>query len=171
MRILNVSSDVALNPKLQAIDPGLNLPDAVVSPYDFGQIQRELHALDQFLTASKASSKLPFVSPALQSVMKATSVNPLSADDRMRLANQLLFVRRTAPVVQISFASEPSKQALRPIVRWFRQNGHSNTLLSVGVQPKLAGGCVVRTASKEFDFSLQQMFTNHKAQLAEVLKK
>lgn len=164
-----MKSDLTGNPIQQAVDPGLKLPDEIVSGFDFGQIQRELYALDQFLTASKASSKLPFVSPALNLIMKSTSVNPLSADDRHRLTNQLHFVRRTAPVVHISFASEPSKQALRPIIRWFRQHGHPNTLLSIGVQSSLAGGCVVRTSTKEFDFSLQQLLKGHRDNLVQLL--
>lgn len=153
----------------QAVDPGILLPDNIASPLDFGQIQRELFALDQFLSASKGASRLPFTSPALNSIIKDADINPLMAADRQRLVNQLQFVRRTAPIVQISFASDPSKQALRALVRWFRQNGHPNTLISVGVQPNIAGGCVVRTATREFDFSLQKLFQSNKHALARAL--
>jgi hypothetical protein len=165
-----VKSDAA---KLQqrAADPGIILPDSVVTPLEFGQILRELFALDQFLSASKGASKLPFTSPALNNIIKEADINPLMAADRQRLTNQLQFVRRTAPVVQISFASEPSKPALRVLVRWFRENGHPNTLMAVGVQPNIAGGCVVRTATREFDFSLQKLFQQNRKALAQSLSK
>ncbi len=155
-----------VSPQQKAVDPGLELPDSIASPLEFGQIMRELFALDQFLGASRGSSKLPFTSPALNKIIKQADINPLSTADRQRLTNQLQFVRRTAPIVQISFASEPSKQALRALVNWFRENGHPNTLISVGIQPNIAGGCVVRTSSKEFDFSLQNLFKDAKPRLA-----
>lgn len=164
-----VNNTRAARPQQKAVDPGLELPDAVATPLEFGQILRELFALDQFLGASKGTSKLPFTSPALNKIIKQADINPLSTADRQRLTNQLQFVRRTAPVVQISFASEPSKQALRALVNWFRENGHPNTLISVGIQPNIAGGCVVRTATKEFDFSLQKLFAASKPELAKTL--
>lgn len=164
-----MSTDV--KPQQKAVDPGLQLPDGIATPIEFGQILRELFALDQFLGASKAASKLPFTSPALNKIIKQADINPLSSTDRQRLTNQLQFVRRTAPVVQMSFASEPSKQALRALVSWFRKNGHPNTLVAVGVQPNISGGCVVRTASKEFDFSLQKLFKAARPELAKTLAK
>ena len=156
-----------MSPLQRALDPGLILPDAIASPLDFGKIQRELFALDEFLSASRSASKLPYTSPSLNKIIKETDTNPLLASDRRRLASQLKFVRRTAPVVQISFASDPTKQALRPLIRWFRENGHPNTLISVGVQPNIAGGCVIRTATQTFDFSLQKLFKGSELKLAE----
>lgn len=150
-------------------DPGVPLPDSVVTPLDLGKIQRELFALDEFLGASKSASKLPYMSPPLNKILKQADINPLHAQDRQQLIQKLQFVRRTAPSVQISFASEPSQRALRILIRWFRENGHPNTLISVGVQPNLAGGCVIRTSTKQFDFSLQQLFKSNSQALAQRL--
>lgn len=151
-------------------EPGVILSDMVATPLELGKIQRELFALDEFMSASKpkpASRNLPFISTALKDIAKASNINLLVSTDRAQLIQQLNFVRRTAPSVQISFASDPSKKALRVLVRWFRENGHPNTLITVGVQPNLAGGCVVRTATKSFDFSLQQLFQANRDKLAE----
>ena len=155
----------AISPQQQAHDPGIRLPDSIVSPLDFGQIQRELFMLDEFLGSSRGASKLPFVSTELNTIMKQTDINPLSADDRARLTRQLQFVRRTAPVVQMSFASEPGKQAMRPLVRWFREKSHPNTLITIGVEPNIAGGCVLRTSTKTFDFSLQKLLQHNRSVL------
>lgn len=149
-------------------EPGIQLSDMVVTPLELGKVQRELFALDEFLNANKKTAgKLPFTSSSLQSMAKEAKLNLLLSGDRSQLLKQLNFVRRTAPTVQISFASDPTKPALRVLVRWFRENGHPNTLLAIGVQPSIAGGCVVRTATKEFDFSLQQLFTANKQALAQ----
>lgn len=148
-------------------DPGVTLPDSIISPLDLGQIQRELFALDEFLAAKSGGKALPFMSTELKTLAKAEKSNLLHQADRTKLSNQLKFVRRTAPSVQISFAADPSKKALRVLARWFRENGHPNTLITVGVQPNIAGGCVVRTSSKTFDFSLQQLFVANQKALAE----
>lgn len=149
-------------------EPGISLPDTIASPLELGKVQRELFALDEFLDATKhAAGKLPFTSSSLQKIAKEAGLNMLQADDRAQLIKRLNFVRRTAPTVQISFPSDPSVRALRILVRWFRENGHPNTLITVGVQPNLAGGCVVRTATKEFDFSLQQLLKANRQFLAQ----
>lgn len=148
-------------------EPGISLPDTIASPLELGKIQRELFALDEFLGASKQAGKLPFTSSSLQKIAKEAGLNLLQAEDRTQLINRISFVRRTAPTVQISFASDPSARALRVLVRWFRENGHPNTLITVGVQPNIAGGCIVRTATKEFDFSLQQLFKENRQALAQ----
>jgi F0F1-type ATP synthase delta subunit len=135
---------------------------------ELGKVQRELFALDEFLSASKQiAGKLPFTSSSLQKIAKEAGLNMLQTDDRTQLINRISFVRRTAPTVQISFASDPSARALRVLVRWFRENGHPNTLITVGVQPNITGGCIVRTATKEFDFSLQQLFKENRQALAQ----
>ncbi len=154
-----------------ASDPGILLSDMVATPIELGKLQRELFALDDFLAASKRTSgKMPHTSTELQSMAKAANLNLLLPGDRTKLINQFKFVRRTAPTVQISFASDPSRQALRALVRWFRENGHPNTLITVGIQPNIAGGCVVRTATKTFDFSLQKLFTANVSALAKQLQ-
>lgn len=152
-------------------EPGILLSDMVVTPLDLGKIQRELFALDEFMNVSKTKSggNLPYTSTALQSMAKDGKLNLLHAEDRNQFTKQLQYVRRTAPTVQISFASDPSKQALRALVRWFRENGHPNTLISVGIQPNIAGGCVVRTSTQEFDFSLQKLFKQNRSVLAKSL--
>lgn len=152
-------------------EPGIDLPDGIITPLDLGKVQRELYSLDQFLNASKshAPGKMPYTSPALQAMAKNAGLNLLLAEDRAQFTKQLQFVRRTAPKVQISFASDPTNQALRPLIRWLRQNGHPNTLIAVGVQPNIAGGCVVRTANQTFDFSLQKLFKANQPALTKLL--
>lgn len=152
-------------------EPGLQLSDIIVTPLELGKIQRELFALNEFLDADShgksSGSSLPYTSPLLSNMIKASGLNVLKADERDQFTKKLDYVRRTAPIVQISFGSEPTKQALRVLVRWFRENGHPNTLINPAVQPNIAGGCVVRTSSKTFDFSLQKLFKKSTLDLAQ----
>ena len=148
-------------------DSVIELTDLIVTPLDLGRVQREIFDIDQKLNANKGN--LPYIGNELNSIVKAANVNLLQADDRDRVIKQLAFVRRTAPSIQVSFASQPSKLAIRPIVRWFRQNGHPNTLVNINIQPELGGGCVVRTSSREFDFSLQKIFKQNQNLLASKL--
>lgn len=153
-------------------EPGINLTDTIVTPIELGKIQRELFTLDEFLTHSgvkSARSSMSPPSPMLQSLITASKLEMLKSDERTQLVNQLKFVRRTAPVVHITFASTPSKRALRALVKWFRDNIHPNTLIEPGVQPSIAGGCLVRTSTKTFDFSIQKILSETKPNLIKAL--
>ena len=154
-------------------EPGVQLIDSIMTPIELGKMLREVFMLDEFLNAKfhgiQSGLKLPAMSPALQSIINAQNINLLLPDHRNRFKQQLDFVRRTAPVVQVSFGAEPSRQALRVLVRWFRENGHPNTLIAVGVQPHIAGGCIVRTTTKTFDFSLQKLLQSNQSELAKKL--
>lgn len=154
-------------------EPGIQLSDIIVTPLELGKIQRELFALNEFLDAQspgrRSGGSLPYTSPLLSNMLKSSGLNVLKSDERSMFTKQLDYVRRTAPTVQISFSAEPTKQALRLLVRWFRENGHPNTLIAPAVQPNIAGGCVVRTSTKTFDFSLQQLFKKSIPELAKKL--
>lgn len=155
-------------------EPGIQLSDIIVTPLELGKIQRELFALNEFLDiqnyGQRSSGSLPYTSPLLSNMLKVSGLNVLKSDERSQFTKQLDYVRRTAPTVQISFSAEPTKQALRLLVRWFRENGHPNTLIAPAVHPNIAGGCIVRTSTKTFDFSLQQLFKKSVPELAQKLK-
>lgn len=151
-------------------EPGILLSDVIVTPLELGKIQRELFALHEFLSADThgraIGNKVPYTSPLLSTIVRVSKLNMLKSEDREVLTKQLQFVRRTAPIVRMYFASEPSKQALRALVRWFRENGHPNTLLEPTVQPGIGGGSIIKTSTKTFDFSVKQRFLSQQKDLA-----
>jgi F0F1-type ATP synthase delta subunit len=155
-------------------EPGVQLIDGIMTPIELGKIMREVYSIDEFLSAKshgiQSGLSLPALSPSLQAILNAQKINLLLPDHRARFKQQLDFVRRTAPVVQVSFGAEPSRQALRVLVRWFRENGHPNTLIAIGIQPRIAGGCIVRTSTKTFDFSLQKLLKSNQTVLAILIK-
>lgn len=154
-------------------EPGILLTDVIVTPIELGKIQRELFAIDDFLVQAKnksAHTAMPTPGPLLQSLITSSKLDMLKSDERTQLVNQLKYVRRTAPVVHITFASTPSKRALRALVKWFRANIHPNTLIEPGVQASIGGGCLVRTSTKTFDFSIQKILAETKPNLARSLQ-
>lgn len=154
-------------------EPGIDLTDVIVTPIELGKIQRELFAIDDFLKQAETKSThaaMPAPGPLLQSLITSSKLEMLKTDERTQLVNKLKFVRRTAPVVHITFASTPSKRALRALVKWFRANIHPNTLIEPGVQASIGGGCLVRTSTKTFDFSIQKILAESKPNLIKSLQ-
>lgn len=132
---------------------------SIISPMDLGRLQRELYNLDISLQAKSANQTKPLrISPQLDNLIKSSGIDLNSIEDRKLLTQQLQAVRRTAPVVNMAFASTPDEASLSKILKWFREFGHPNTLIDISVNPHLGGGCVLKTATKTFDLSYSNKF-------------
>jgi F0F1-type ATP synthase delta subunit len=86
---------------------------------------------------------------------RSNKFNLLDKNQRGELNNKLDQVLKSAPLLHISFAIEPSPQVMERILVWLRINIHPQTLVQVGLQPTIAAGCVLRTPNKIFDLSLR----------------
>lgn len=152
--------------------PGL--PILVSSPVDVGRLMRELEMIDDSLlqlslrTAGK-EVKMPKTSRLMDQIAEINDLNLLKSGDRSSLKQFLIIIRQTAPVLHISFGADPSVAFLEKLMTWLRKEIHPFTLVTVGLQPNIGGGCVVRTANREFDFSLRQYFTEKRDLLIEQL--
>ncbi len=140
------------------------LPLGIMTVIDLRQIARELAALDEFSFQSSIRTAgrqpaLPKTSRELDELARDNSINLLAEADRQKLVAFVQELSQTAPVIHISFASEPSRAFLSQIVSWFRQQVHPQVILQVGLQPSIAAGCTIRTTNKFFDFSLRQYFS------------
>ena len=60
----------------------------------------------------------------------------------------------------MSFSADPSVTFLTKLMTWLRQEIHPQVLLTVGLQPTIGAGCILRTTNRYFDFSLRQDFAN-----------
>jgi F0F1-type ATP synthase delta subunit len=101
--------------------------------------------------------------------VEANALQLLDATDRARAAEFLEKVASDAPVVHISFATDPSPAFMTKIVTWLRQNIHPQLLVQIGLQPSIAAGCVVRTESKVFDFSMRQFLVEKRDLLTQAI--
>lgn len=135
------------------------LSSEVVSQGDLMRLERELNALDDFLIGAKArgaanAADLPRTSKLLDKVASDNGCNLLDDASRQAFIAALAGLEKQAPVIHFSFAAEPTPGTLQPLINWLRQNIHPNVFLSVGYQPRIAAGCIVRTPNKIFDLSM-----------------
>ena len=153
----------------------LSLPLLVVGPVDLGRLSRELDAIDESLVQlglrkGGGEVKMPKTSQLMDHLIEQNKLNLLHEKDRHQLQAFLKVVREQAPVLHISFSADPSVGFLEKLMAWLRREVHPMVLVSVGLQPNIGAGCVVRTTNKQFDLSLRQDFLTKRDLLLEKLR-
>jgi F0F1-type ATP synthase delta subunit len=151
------------------------LPTLVAGPADVSHVLLELEQLEDFLRAASLrkggeSIKLPKTSRTLERLAELNDANLLAQADRQRLTIFLQSLQQHAPVLHISFAAEPSAAFTAKIVEWLRGNISQYVLVQIGLQPSIAAGCVVRTTSKSFDFSLRKYLSKNRSLLTQAIQ-
>lgn len=133
------------------------LPTQIVNRADIIHLLQELETHEQNLQEAKIrkTETVPDVSKLLKEVAQFVGVDIVKSEDITKLKDWLKKTKQSAPVVHISFSSNPSGDFLQKITAWFRKEINPLTLLQVGIQPSIAAGCTVRTTSKYFDMSLR----------------
>ncbi len=139
------------------------LPVLVFSPADLGRLIRELELLDEALLQLSLRPggkevKLPKTTRLLDQTAQLNKLNLLQEADRQWLEKSLGAVKGKAPVLHISFSVEPSAAFLEKLLTWLRREIHPLVLVTIGLQPTLGVGCVVRGTNQYFDFSLREAF-------------
>ena len=152
----------------------LILPPTLVSKSDLSRSLRELSQIDDYFhQASIRGAKdlqLPTLGRVLDSLASSNGLNMLQADDRSLLKSFLARLKTQAPVVHMSFPAEPSTQFSAKILEWFRTQVHPYIVLSIGIQPNLVAGCLLRTTNRSFDFSFRSKFEQSKEKLVKALE-
>lgn len=147
------------------------LSNQVFGVVEVRRLSRELENLDEFMRQAAIrgggdkQAALPRLSRLLDATAGENHLNLLQPSDREQLAKALDATLQKAPVIHLSFASDPSAVFLERIVTWLRENIHPLALIRLGLQPSIAAGCVLRTANKSFDFSLRHRFYEERALL------
>ena len=153
--------------------PGLILPAQILTPGDVSRLLRELQDLEEFFEEAKlkgaTTKSVPQATQTLNSFIKENSLNMLHEVDRAALKKYLEIIKAKAPIVHLSFATDPKPDFLIKLVAWFRTNADPYVLIQVGLQPNIAAGCILRTTNKYFDMSFKQHFLDSKAKLAVAL--
>lgn len=153
----------------------LELPTLIFGPVEIHRLLRELEALEEYMIQANIRDKgkqvpLPKTSRLLEAVAGNNNFNLLNQADRAKLATFLSLIEAKAPVIHVSLAADPSSAFTAKLVAWFRTNVHPYTLVNLGLQPSIAAGCVVRTNSKSFDFSLRNRFAAQRALLLQSIE-
>jgi F0F1-type ATP synthase delta subunit len=141
----------------------LELPILIFGPLEVRRLARELEALEEYIEQSEIREPgkqpaLPKTSRLLDALAANNNLNLLVDESRTTLKDFLAEVDTKAPVIHVSFATDPASAFTAKIVAWLRTNIHPYALLHLGLQPSIAAGCIVRTSNKSFDFSLRNRF-------------
>jgi hypothetical protein len=133
------------------------LPVTILTRADLARLLRELQEFeDKTYQAGVRHEEAPLathVSAALHESAESLGASLEVPADRKQLVEKLQTLHRTAPQIHVSFAMQPSLHAVEAITQWFRGNTHPATLVQVGLDPSIVGGCVIRTTNKVFNFS------------------
>lgn len=138
------------------------LPVLVASPVDVGRLIRELEMIDGALLQLKLQKEghktVTKTSHLLNQTLQLNDLDLAKDSDRKQLQKSLELVRQEAPILHISFSADPTPVFIEKIMAWLRREIHPAVLLTVGLQPNIGAGCVVRSTNKYFDFSLRKDF-------------
>lgn len=143
----------------------LQLPMGVVTRSDAGRLVREAESVDNFLSQATlrqpgTAVQLPKTSNLFGELVSVNKLNMLQEEDRQLLIRFLQAVKTTAPVLHISFNTDPSPLFQQRLITSIRQQMHPFVLLQIGLHPSIGAGCVVRTTNKYYDFSLRKRFSD-----------
>ena len=152
----------------------VGLPLLVVGPIDVGRLLRELDTVDEHLHQTELRTKapateVPKLSQLMQQTVELNKLDLLQPADRQRLLELLSLVKKDAPLLHISFSADPNAAFVEKLMAWLRREIHPLVLVTIGLQPNLGAGCIVRSTNKLFDCSLRQDFMNKRELLMEKL--
>lgn len=154
----------------------LKLPPTLTGPKELVLAKREITKLEGALIEARVAAKtarikkeLPARSRLLDDLLQ---LNSLTADETglAELLKQLDLAEKQAPRLRLSFAAEPDGAGLGRLVEWFRTKVSGDVLIEVGVQPTIAGGMILRTSRRRYDFSLRSAMTEHATKLSELAR-
>ncbi len=146
----------------------LRLPLSVISQGDAMRLRRELAVLDEYIKQAElrepgtSIKALPKTSTSLSEFTQDNHLNMLKEEDRANATEFLKSISEHAPVIHISFASDPSAAFMRKLAAWFRESIDPAILVNVGLEPSIAAGFTIRTLNRYHDFSLRQQFVEHR---------
>lgn len=141
----------------------MGLPVLVASPVDLGRLIRELESVNEEILQSSLRHeghdvKQPKVSRLLDQTLELNKLNLMKDDQRKHLYDFLVETKQKTPIIHMSFSADPAPAFMEKLVTWLRKEVHPLVLVTVGLQPGIGAGCIVRTTNKYFDLSLKQDF-------------
>jgi F0F1-type ATP synthase delta subunit len=150
----------------------LKLPLSLATKQDVALIHRELSDYIDAAVQIKIRKQKPdgsALSPALKDVVVLNQIdinNPQSAQQLLVALNEL---PKKSQVFHMSFATNPTPDVTQKLIEWFRKEINPRIILSVGVQPTIAAGVILKTQNRQYDFSLRKHLELNRSKLVEVL--
>jgi hypothetical protein len=131
------------------------LPLMVVSPVDVGRLIRELETIDNWylqakLTNPQALNSQVKTSTAMEQTLSLNKWDVSIEANRKELRVYLDQIKKDAPIMHMSFSADPSTPFLDKLMSWLRREINPSILLTVGLQPNIGAGCIIRSTNKYF---------------------
>jgi F0F1-type ATP synthase delta subunit len=157
-----------------SVSVDIKIPDIVFGMPEVRRILREIEDVEKRQLESKirvnATNDKLDCSRSLELLISQNKLDVNNAQDLSRLQDFLQDLEKTAPIVNVSFAGDPSAAFLVKIVDWFRRNADPRTMVKWGLQPEITAGCIIRTHNKVFDLSLRNNFAQKRSILSDLLE-
>ena len=152
----------------------VGMPLLVITPTDVSRLIREIEMIDEnlmqlSLRKGGTEIKMPKTTQLMDQMITLNKLNPLDAGDRKLLMQFLTAIKAEAPVLHVSFSADPSTVFLEKFMAWLRREIHPVVLITIGLQPNIGAGCIVRSTNKYFDLSLKQNFAKKSDMLRQAL--
>jgi len=155
----------------------IKLPGSVATKHQFVRFLAEFEALDAGLTNQeiRASTGVeggsgPTENPHITQFLEENNIAVTDSTGRSHVLEALRSLRKTAPVVHLTFAAEADPASLAEIADWFRKNMNPHTLIEVGLQPSLVAGTYIRSQNKVYDYSLRSRIIGKRDSLVDALR-
>ena len=151
------------------------LPPSLIGRMDISRLLREIEKVDYQLEAQAIQHPdqavtIPSMSRVLAETAGVNELNVADRESRKFLISALRQIKDKAPNVHITFAVDAEPDYVSQIVGWLRQQLHPTALVTVGLQPSIVGGCIVRTPDHIYDFSLRKQFKQQLPSLVEDIR-
>lgn len=152
----------------------LKLPLLLASRQDLIHVHRELRMFLDAVTQSILKHESPIKYPGISATLRA-----LAAENQIDLRNEtacknlltkLDELKRKAPVVHVSFPTDPQAEIVEKLINWFRQEVDPHIIMQIGSQPTIAAGIILRTPNRQFDFSLRKHLYENRGKLKEAFE-
>ncbi|HSX45624.1 MAG TPA: hypothetical protein VLG27_01300 [Candidatus Saccharimonadia bacterium] len=150
------------------------LPVLISSPAEITRLASELDQIDEVLMqlsmrTAGTDVKMPKTSRLMDMLVEHNKLNLLKPEDRVALKQFLVLVKDKAPRLHVSFGADPAPAFMDKLMTWLRKEISPYVLVTVGLQPNIGAGCIVRSTNKQFDFSLGKTFINKRELLMQKL--
>ncbi len=144
------------------------LPLSVMTRSDLRRLVNEIETIDMSLTTDalrRRSATKDIVAPItvssqLSDFIAANRLDLRDARARAQVIAEIRLLKMSAPVVHLTFATSVTTETLGKMMQWLRSSLSQQVVMTVGLQPELIGGVVVRTANRIFDLSVKAQLAN-----------
>lgn len=152
------------------------LPETVASVQDLNGLIVELHECLKWLTheavkkkaGATESSPAPQMSQAAGVLMQEYGTSQEKLEE---LLVRLEKMQRSAKVITITLAAQPSNSVKAKLVTWCRNEIATDVLVNFDFNRSLLGGMVVRAGSRVFDWSFRRLILEKADTFPEVLRR